>query len=448
MADDAENESLAQCDVVGQILSQGDSSGSRHMSMKLVDITNSKAESQRREKTVLNSKTDKTVSNSKADSRERSDSKADSRERSESHSHSKHRSSSSRSDSKDTKELMGMMASSLELLSKQMTLMNERQMKETAKRSRDSEQQDSENECSPPKRKSPPCITVIEDEEEDEEPEEQDVMEDIQGLIDEEGEITEEMPEEAEDLDFLDQLAQDFEVEDKVGPEITEKIATIVKSSFTKKLAQEKMKALQESYQRPKNCDVLAPVKVNPEIWAKMKPDTRNKDLELQKIQMKLCKTAAALSEVADSLLSDKTANKKKIPEYVKHIMDSVAMVGAATQDLHVRRREQIKPDLNVQYRSLCSAQVPVTSHLFGDDLAKTLKDINETCRVGAQVSKENRHSKGGFRNGSKGKYFLDKRKPHTNHKPFNNYRSGYNYKSHNSSYKNPKKTPAKKTDQ
>ena len=175
MADDADNDSLAQCDIVGQILSQGDSSGSRHMSMKLVDITNSKADSQRKEKTVLNSKTDKTVSNSKADSRERS----------ESHSHSKHRSSSSRSDSKDTKELMGMMASSLELLSKQMTLMNERQMKETAKRSRDSEQ-DSDNECSPPKRKSPPCITVIEDEEEDEEPEEQDVMEDIQGLIDEE----------------------------------------------------------------------------------------------------------------------------------------------------------------------------------------------------------------------------------------------------------------------
>lgn len=80
------------------------------------------------------------------------------------------------------------------------------------------------------------------------------------------------------DLDFLDNMVQDFEQDEKVGADINPKLATIVKSSFTKKLTEEIMKSLMDTYHRPKNCEPL--VKVNPEIWNKMKHETRTKDLQ------------------------------------------------------------------------------------------------------------------------------------------------------------------------
>lgn len=101
-----------------------------------------------------------------------------------------------------------------------------------------------------------------------------------------------------------------------------------------------------------------------------------------------------ALSTVADTLLTEKSKSEKGI-------LDAVTLAGAVTQELNIKRREQIKPDLNVQYRQLCTSQVPITSCLFGDDLAKTLKDIAETNRVGNKVSSANLNLKGNSRHSS-----------------------------------------------
>ena len=48
---------------------------------------------------------------------------------------------------------------------------------------------------------------------------------------------------------------------------------------------------------------------------------------------------------------------------------------------------ELIKPDLNDQFKQLCSSQNPVTKGLFGDDLPKSVTEINETNKVDVKVS-------------------------------------------------------------
>lgn len=145
-----------------------------------------------------------------------------------------------------------------------------------------------------------------------------------------------------------------------------------------------------------------------------------------------------ALSTVADTLLTEKSKSEKaknptKLGDCVKGIIDAVALVGAVSQELNIKRREQIKPDLNVQYRQLCTSQVPITSCLFGDDLPKTLKDIAETNRVRNKVSSTNHNFKGNSRHSSnyKGKSFLGHRKPqYHNHRYSQN--SGYKSSGHN----------------
>ena len=78
-------------------------------------------------------------------------------------------------------------------------------------------------------------------------------------------------------LDFLDNISQDFNLDEQVGPNIHERLASIVNNSMVKKLNGEKMKSLMDSYHRPQNCEKLVAIRVNPGIWAKMKPETNSK---------------------------------------------------------------------------------------------------------------------------------------------------------------------------
>ena len=100
--------------------------------------------------------------------------------------------------------------------------------------------------------------------------------------------------------------------------------------------------------------------------------------------------------------------------------------------------------DLNTQFRSLCSSQVPVTSLLFGDSLAQTLKDITETSKVGAKVGASSSSYKGkGGQPSSRGKHFLGRHRPQSgfrNHQYGGRGRSSYYHNSNPNSYENPKK--------
>ena len=68
--------------------------------------------------------------------------------------------------------------------------------------------------------------------------------------------------------------------------------------------------------------------------------------------------------------------------QVVSKLLDALAILGHSVTELNLQRRELIKPDLNRQYASLCSAQVPITSLLFGDNLSQQCKDICETNKL------------------------------------------------------------------
>ena len=60
--------------------------------------------------------------------------------------------------------------------------------------------------------------------------------------------------------------------------------------------------------------------------------------------------------------------------------------MGHSINEVNIKRRELIKPDLNDQFKQLCGSHTPVTK-LFGDDLPKLVKEISETNKVGVKVS-------------------------------------------------------------
>ena len=76
-----------------------------------------------------------------------------------------------------------------------------------------------------------------------------------------------------------------------------------------------------------------------------------------------------------------KDINDGKTPDtrhLLDHVMDSVAMLGNTNWKLNMKRRELIKPELNPPYTRLCKEDITLSTKLFGDDLAKHLKDMSE----------------------------------------------------------------------
>ena len=68
--------------------------------------------------------------------------------------------------------------------------------------------------------------------------------------------------------------------------------------------------------------------------------------------------------------------------------VDTIAMLGQLNTQLTQLGRDEIKPSLKVEYTAICSAEVPITSpYLFGDDLAKQLRDAKEASRISHSFS-------------------------------------------------------------
>ena len=69
--------------------------------------------------------------------------------------------------------------------------------------------------------------------------------------------------------------------------------------------------------------------------------------------------------------------------------MEGVLLLANANQELNHRRPELMRPQLNANYRHLCSPSNPVTSLLFGDYLPKAVKDISDTNRLSSKLTKD-----------------------------------------------------------
>lgn len=204
---------------------------------------------------------------------------------------------------------------------------------------------------------------------------------DEEGLFDEDH--SSQLNEDNSDDDFLNALEEDLGEIDKVGPPVQEKLAKIVNARFQNDIAYDKLKTKLELYNRPSNCESMAPPKVNETIWRKSKTHNKSRDKRLTNIQTTVSTAAVALLEITTSLLDkDKTLARKG--------MDAIALLGHASHQLSQRRREFLAYGLGKGLARLASDTVPITSQLFGDDsdLPKNLSDAKKLDQLGNDNSK------------------------------------------------------------
>ncbi|CAH3028501.1 unnamed protein product, partial [Porites evermanni] len=136
----------------------------------------------------------------------------------------------------------------------------------------------------------------------------------------------------------------------------------------------------------PENCVDIKATKVNPEIWNQLNPNKRKVDLQLSKMQQVVRKGTFATLQTTNVLLQN--ASGLTNSNLIAQSVDVVALLGHVNTQLAQFRREQIKPALKQEYSTICSAEVPLTSqYLFGDELAKQLRDARESSKITHSVN-------------------------------------------------------------
>ena len=181
--------------------------------------------------------------------------------------------------------------------------------------------------------------------------------------------------------EILDKAVQDLNPE-QLGPNVPDQLAQVINKTLRSKLTEEKLKdkkILIYDHRIAKHSK-LDP-RVNAEIWTQLQPTTRSRDIRLQKAQCLLLKGLMPLVQLLETCRKSKDTTT--VPDkgtMIKLVLDSITLFSQANGELNCRRRAMIKPDLNEKFQQICAEHVPVTSFLFGDEVAKTLHQQTESA--------------------------------------------------------------------
>ena len=183
------------------------------------------------------------------------------------------------------------------------------------------------------------------------------------------------------EIKFLDSLNNALNEDEQTGPKVVQNLADIAIKRWGKPIANDKLKTLLAKHAKPENCAELTVPRVNLEIWSSMNNSKKSADIWLSNIQQVMQQGTFGMLKACDSLLTTPTDTKTAL----SHTIDALALMGHAVGALSRIRRDNIKLTLNPVYYSLCNwadDPVPHSPLLFGDDLAKQVRDAKETSNI------------------------------------------------------------------
>lgn len=164
-----------------------------------------------------------------------------------------------------------------------------------------------------------------------------------------------------------------------VGPKISDKLATTINRACTKPPDENKFKEVVKRHPRPENCELLVPPRVNGELWNCLGRFKQTQDVGLQEVQKSISSGMIPICKLAQVINKLPQTCKEQKAECKGLITDAISMFGNSMYSLSLKRRTALKSGLNKRYQSICSVDTPITKSLFGDDLDKKLKNLDES---------------------------------------------------------------------
>ena len=162
-----------------------------------------------------------------------------------------------------------------------------------------------------------------------------------------------------------------------------EKLALIVTKCCFDENPKEKLKTITSKCNLPSKLKEIVSTKINYESCRVRFPQTREAGLKMQTIQKSLVVSLISMSLLSNKLLQlTHVIVRSNLTKSVNLASDSMVLINSDNRELNMKRRENIKPDLQLDYKLLCSTQVPTTSNLFEDNPQSDIVYIKNVSRL------------------------------------------------------------------
>jgi hypothetical protein len=148
---------------------------------------------------------------------------------------------------------------------------------------------------------------------------------------------------------------------------------------------------------RPSNCEGLVVVQTNPLIWDSLSAVARSNDKKMQNIEASVVKSATKIAKVVDKMAKLETNGDGDVfSSLIDECNDVLALLGQANKQINFTRKDFLRPELNKEYSHLCNHNRPVTKYLFGDDVSKSAKEIEDCSKISNRMF-QNRYQRGAY---------------------------------------------------
>ena len=235
--------------------------------------------------------------------------------------------------------------------------------------------------------------------------------------------------------EVLQEASNALDSDDLVGGPVKEHVAAFVKKAFEKPIKGDMVKNYKEKFPTPSNIDCLDVPILNEPIYLKLSSTAKNEDRAIQANQAIFMKVVGALVKITD-VLADHEKEGAWVKEAMKMGTDGITLAAALKKEWLKARRDDVKPALPEDFKSLASAKVPLSAkNLFGDDLEGSIKSVENTNKIAKKMENKKTKPPTNQKSSYKGPY-KKKRKYNNN----NNNKSNNNSKSdNNKGYKDKK---------
>jgi len=152
---------------------------------------------------------------------------------------------------------------------------------------------------------------------------------------------------------------------------------------------------LSKKYLRPDNCDLIVIPKVNKEIWEAIPRQAHSSDVYLQDIQKSLLSGLVPIVEIADHMVKNKEPlDSSKAKTFLG---DSLSLIDHAFYSLSMKRRFNIRHNLNPRYQKICNGDTQINTNLFGDNIMSRIKELGDPTKIPLGIGRNRFGNRGKF---------------------------------------------------
>ena len=185
----------------------------------------------------------------------------------------------------------------------------------------------------------------------------------------------------------------------KKGKSLKSDTMPLVENFFNKEPNAEIIKTIKDRYPEPENCDVLSGKDVNLEIYRGLNQFVKKRDHALKSIQAAVSTASIAnlrLIEETLQLVKTNKLSRQSANTIVKLASDSTKVLAKGHSDISLFRKFLMRQQMEPKYQQLCMRKT-YDKLLFGKDLPKDIKDIDEESKIIKSIVRTNRYPRNNF---------------------------------------------------